>query len=39
MAVIIRVGESRGKWWREHLQGLLPDLPVHLWDDPVDPVA
>ena len=37
MALIIRVGESRAEWWREHLQSLLPEIPCRLWDDPGDP--
>jgi len=37
MALIIRVGESRAEWWREHLQSLLPEIACRLWDDPGDP--
>jgi glyoxylate/hydroxypyruvate reductase A len=37
MALIIRVGGSRAEWWREHLQGLLPEIECRLWDQPGDP--
>ena len=36
MALIIHVGSTRAAWWKEHLQSLLPDIPCHLWNDPVD---
>ncbi|MEZ5847433.1 MAG: glyoxylate/hydroxypyruvate reductase A [Geminicoccaceae bacterium] len=37
MSLVIRVGPARAEWWREHLQGLLPELECRLWDDPGDP--
>ena len=36
MSVIIRVGNVRAQWWKEHLQSLLPELPCRLWDEPGD---
>lgn len=38
-AVVLHVGAARAEWWRDTLQGLLPDLPVHLWDKVPDPQA
>jgi glyoxylate/hydroxypyruvate reductase A len=37
MALIIRVGPAREKWWQEHMQSLLPEIDCRLWDDPGDP--
>ena len=37
MALIIRVGPAREKWWQEHMQSLLPEVDCRLWDDPGDP--
>ncbi|MEZ5825563.1 MAG: glyoxylate/hydroxypyruvate reductase A [Geminicoccaceae bacterium] len=36
MTLVIRVGPARAEWWREHLQGVLPELECRLWDDPGD---
>ncbi len=37
MALVIRVGASRAKWWREQLQTLLPEIECRLWDEAGDP--
>ena len=34
MALIIRVGPARERWWLEHLQGLLPEMDCRPWSDP-----
>jgi glyoxylate/hydroxypyruvate reductase A len=36
MTLIIRVGNVREQWWKEHLQSLLPDIPCRLWEEPGD---
>ena len=36
MALVIYVGPARAEWWRETMQGLLPDIECRLWDDPGD---
>lgn len=37
MALIVRTGNAREKWWVEQLQGLLPEIPCRPWSDPGDP--
>ncbi|MGI9490354.1 MAG: 2-hydroxyacid dehydrogenase [Geminicoccaceae bacterium] len=37
MALIIRVGPAREKWWQEHMQSLLPEIECRGWEDPGDP--
>ncbi len=37
MALVIRVGPAREKWWQEHMQSLLPEIDCRLWDDPGNP--
>jgi len=37
MALIIRVGPARERWWLEHMQNLLPDVDCRPWSDPGDP--
>ncbi|MEM0908451.1 MAG: glyoxylate/hydroxypyruvate reductase A [Pseudomonadota bacterium] len=34
MTCVIRVGPARQEWWRDHLQSLLPEVPVRSWEDP-----
>jgi len=34
MTLVIRVGPARQNWWHEHMQSLLPEMDVRLWDDP-----
>ena len=34
MSLVIRVGQARANWWREHMQALLPEIECRLWDDP-----
>ena len=34
MALIIRVGPSRERWWLEHLQSLLPEIDCRPWSNP-----
>lgn len=36
MTLVVHVGPARAQWWKEHLQGLLPELDVRLWDEPYD---
>lgn len=36
MALIIRVGPERERWWQQHLQGLLPHIECRSWSDPGD---
>lgn len=36
-AVVVHVGAARAEWWKEHMQSLLPEFEVFLWDEPVDP--
>jgi len=36
MALIIRVGPAREKWWQDHLQSLLPDIECRAWSNPGD---
>lgn len=31
--IILHVNAKRAGWWRDHLQSLLPEWPVRLWDD------
>lgn len=38
-AVVLHVGPARAEWWRRHMQKLLPDMVVSLWDQPVDESA
>jgi len=37
--VVVRVGPARAKWWRDHMQALLPDHTVVEWDAVTDPDA
>ena len=37
MALIIRVGPAREKWWLEHMRSLLPEIECRGWEDPGDP--
>lgn len=36
MALVVRVGNARAEWWREKLQGLLPDIDCRDWETPGD---
>ena len=36
MALVVRVGNARAEWWREKLQGLLPDIDCRDWENPGD---
>ncbi|WP_420348148.1 2-hydroxyacid dehydrogenase [Pelagibius sp.] len=36
MALVVRVGNARAEWWREKLQGLLPDVDCRDWETPGD---
>lgn len=37
MALIIRVGPARERWWLEHMQGLLPEVDCRPWSNPGNP--
>ncbi|NJO36763.1 MAG: glyoxylate/hydroxypyruvate reductase A [Rhizobiales bacterium] len=37
MALIIRVGPARERWWLEHLQSLLPEIDCRPWSAPGNP--
>jgi glyoxylate/hydroxypyruvate reductase A len=37
MALIIRVGPARERWWLDHLQSLLPEIDCRPWSQPGDP--
>ncbi|MEM7045229.1 MAG: glyoxylate/hydroxypyruvate reductase A [Pseudomonadota bacterium] len=37
MALIIRVGPARERWWLKHLQDLLPEIDCRPWSDPGNP--
>jgi len=37
MALIIRVGPARERWWLEHMQALLPEIDCRPWSDPGNP--
>ncbi len=36
MALVLRVGPSRARWWLEHMRALLPEIDCRPWDDPGD---
>lgn len=36
MSLVLHVGAARAEWWKETMQSLLPDIPVHLWNDDYD---
>ncbi|MGI9417533.1 MAG: 2-hydroxyacid dehydrogenase [Geminicoccaceae bacterium] len=37
MALIIRVGPARERWWLDHLQSLLPEIDCRPWSQPGSP--
>ena len=37
MALIIRVGPARERWWLDHLQSLLPEIDCRPWSHPGNP--
>ncbi len=36
MKAVLKVGGSRAAWWKEHMSRLLPEMEVHLADEPMD---
>jgi glyoxylate/hydroxypyruvate reductase A len=39
MTIALKVGESRGQWWVDHMTSLLPDQEVRFWTDVEDPAT
>ena len=36
MKVIVKVGDTRAHWWKEHMSSLLPEMEIFLVDEVVD---
>ena len=36
MKIVIKVGDARAQWWKEHMASLLPEMEIFLHTEPIE---